>query len=293
MRNAAAASRPGTRGSKKGHSAHGRLRGRPRQSMTKLVIDFHQHGADAMRSTIGHLLITLVAAAALAGCSSASAPTWTFPRPPAAPAVAAAPAPPPRPPRTPRRPGRVDIRRRDPRVRPRLQAGSADAWQRPVPSPSRSSTTARRSTTSRSPMARPSAADAGKTATGTVNVPAAGLTFLCSIPGHAAAGMTGRHRGHGRERACPGCRWRRGVDAPPAPRRRDRSGRRSERAQVHALRRDRAGRHARHRPRHRLPDHREGHDRRRRASSSTSGRSAARSRARRSGSTSVTPSAST
>jgi nitrite reductase (NO-forming) len=34
-------------------------------------------------------------------------------------------------------------------------------------------------------------ADAGATVTGKVNVPAAGTTFLCSIPGHAAAGMTG------------------------------------------------------------------------------------------------------
>jgi nitrite reductase (NO-forming) len=31
----------------------------------------------------------------------------------------------------------------------------------------------------------------GQKASGTVNVPAGGLTFLCSIPGHAAAGMTG------------------------------------------------------------------------------------------------------
>jgi nitrite reductase (NO-forming) len=34
-------------------------------------------------------------------------------------------------------------------------------------------------------------ADAGATVKGTVNVPATGLGFLCSIPGHAAAGMTG------------------------------------------------------------------------------------------------------
>jgi nitrite reductase (NO-forming) len=34
-------------------------------------------------------------------------------------------------------------------------------------------------------------ADAGATVKGTVNVPAAGLGFLCSVPGHAAAGMTG------------------------------------------------------------------------------------------------------
>jgi nitrite reductase (NO-forming) len=33
--------------------------------------------------------------------------------------------------------------------------------------------------------------ESGKDATITVDVPAAGLTFLCSVPGHAAAGMTG------------------------------------------------------------------------------------------------------
>jgi nitrite reductase (NO-forming) len=34
-------------------------------------------------------------------------------------------------------------------------------------------------------------AEAGQTATGTVTVPAAGLAFICSIPGHADAGMKG------------------------------------------------------------------------------------------------------
>ncbi len=34
-------------------------------------------------------------------------------------------------------------------------------------------------------------AESGKTVTGEVTVPAAGMTFLCSIPGHAAAGMSG------------------------------------------------------------------------------------------------------
>ena len=34
-------------------------------------------------------------------------------------------------------------------------------------------------------------AEAGHTATGSVTVPAAGITFLCDIPGHAQAGMTG------------------------------------------------------------------------------------------------------
>ncbi|MEP7039955.1 MAG: multicopper oxidase domain-containing protein [Chloroflexota bacterium] len=35
------------------------------------------------------------------------------------------------------------------------------------------------------------AAEAGAMATGTVTIPAGGTTFVCSIPGHAAAGMTG------------------------------------------------------------------------------------------------------
>ncbi|HEY1015569.1 MAG TPA: multicopper oxidase domain-containing protein [Herpetosiphonaceae bacterium] len=34
-------------------------------------------------------------------------------------------------------------------------------------------------------------ADAGKTASGTVDIPAGGLEFICSVPGHAAAGMKG------------------------------------------------------------------------------------------------------
>ena len=34
-------------------------------------------------------------------------------------------------------------------------------------------------------------AKAGETVTGTINVPAAGITFICSVPGHADAGMKG------------------------------------------------------------------------------------------------------
>jgi nitrite reductase (NO-forming) len=36
------------------------------------------------------------------------------------------------------------------------------------------------------------AADPGQTATGTVTVPDGGLGFICSVPGHSAAGMTGK-----------------------------------------------------------------------------------------------------
>ena len=35
------------------------------------------------------------------------------------------------------------------------------------------------------------AAEAGQTAEGDIAIPAGGITFLCSVPGHAAAGMTG------------------------------------------------------------------------------------------------------
>jgi nitrite reductase (NO-forming) len=35
------------------------------------------------------------------------------------------------------------------------------------------------------------AAEAGQTATGTVTIPAGGIAFICSVPGHAAGGMTG------------------------------------------------------------------------------------------------------
>ncbi|HEY3164522.1 MAG TPA: multicopper oxidase domain-containing protein [Candidatus Limnocylindrales bacterium] len=46
-------------------------------------------------------------------------------------------------------------------------------------------------------------ADPGATATGTVTVPAAGLGFLCSIPGHASAGMTGTISVAGQTAAAP------------------------------------------------------------------------------------------
>ncbi len=52
-------------------------------------------------------------------------------------------------------------------------------------------------------------AESGKTATGQVTIPAAGLTFLCSIPGHEAA-WHGRLR-HGR------CRLAAGLGGPAAP----------------------------------------------------------------------------
>src|SRR4249919_1013145 len=43
----------------------------------------------------------------------------------------------------------------------------------------------------RPPAGMSTATVAGKSATVAVDIPAGGLTFLCSVPGHAAAGMTG------------------------------------------------------------------------------------------------------
>ena len=50
----------------------------------------------------------------------------------------------------------------------------------------------------------PITAEAGQTATGTLEVPATGLAFICSIPGHAPAGMTGEVRVAGAAQATPG-----------------------------------------------------------------------------------------
>ena len=78
--------------------------------------------------------------------------------------------------------------------------------------------------------------DAGASATVEVDVPAGGLTFLCSIPGHAA----GRHEGHGHrqgQRRPPGARRPR---RPAADHRTSRAD--PERARAGDLRRDGARR---------------------------------------------------
>jgi nitrite reductase (NO-forming) len=57
-------------------------------------------------------------------------------------------------------------------------------------------------------------ADAGATVTGQVAIPAGGTTFLCSIPGHAAAGMTGSVAVQGG--AMPGMSMGPGMSMDPA-----------------------------------------------------------------------------
>ena len=84
--------------------------------------------------------------------------------------------------------------------------------------PSRSSTTAAPRTTSPSPTARRSPPRRHQTATGEVTIPADGMTFICSVPGHADAGMRGEVMvaaagGSGGAEARPGASHDGGGDA--------------------------------------------------------------------------------
>ena len=60
-------------------------------------------------------------------------------------------------------------------------------------------------------------ADGGQTATGTVTVPAGGLAFICSIPGHADAGMKGEVMVAGSAPASTAAPVTPGVDGTTAP----------------------------------------------------------------------------
>ncbi|MEP6638392.1 MAG: multicopper oxidase domain-containing protein [Chloroflexota bacterium] len=147
-----------------------------------------------MRVTVGRLVITFAVVAALSACSAASRPTWTFgpdlPRPSAAPvaeavanpsaaapagsaaAVAAS--------------GKVEIHAFDLGFKP-ADVTVAAAGPVAVTFVNDGGTLHDLTFADGTKIS----ADAGKTASGTVNVPASGIAFLCSIPGHAAAGMTG------------------------------------------------------------------------------------------------------
>ena len=146
-----------------------------------------------MRTTIGRLLFTLAAMAALAGCSTATGGTWTFgPTLPASTPPAAAARP---------------VASAGPASTPNGQAAAVSAVE--IHAFDLGFKPADLSVTSAGPVAvtfvndgatvhnvtfadgTALSADPGKTMTGTVNVPAAGLPFLCSIPGHADAGMRG------------------------------------------------------------------------------------------------------
>jgi nitrite reductase (NO-forming) len=144
-----------------------------------------------MRAPIGRLVLTFAAIAALAGCATSGGPTWTF-GPQSGSGQAAASAPAASQPTASGTGGEaastnaVEIHAFDLGFKPATLAV-------PAAGPVAVTFVNDGATVHNITFADGTAlsADAGKTATGTVDVPAAGLTFLCSIPGHAAAGMTG------------------------------------------------------------------------------------------------------
>ena len=150
-----------------------------------------------MRHTSHRLAAIVVLGLVLAGCTSAGAPTWTYPpASPAAPAnaVPAASVPAAAQPSMPMAMGNpatvastsIDIEAFDLGFKPAdiavPAAGTYDVKFHNTGSTLHDLTFADGTKVS---------ADAGATVSGKVTIPAGGLTFLCSIPGHADAGMTG------------------------------------------------------------------------------------------------------
>lgn len=136
-----------------------------------------------MCRSLPRLTIVVGLVLALTGCASAGAPTWTF-----APAAASTPAvalvttsPPAAVPA-----GKISIEAFDLGFKPSMPSVPA-AGTYEVEFQNTGSTLHDLTFADGTKIA----ADAGKSATGTVTIPAGGLTFICSIPGHAAAGMKG------------------------------------------------------------------------------------------------------
>ena len=128
--------------------------------------------------------------ALVGGCATATPPAWTFPPPGAAASTAPAASAAPQPSSSSAAAavaGAVEVTAFDLGFKPGAisvdAAGRYDVTLKNTGQITHDLTFADGTTTG--PV------DAGKSATVQVNVPAAGLTFLCSIPGHAAAGMQG------------------------------------------------------------------------------------------------------
>jgi nitrite reductase (NO-forming) len=139
-----------------------------------------------MRTHLPRLTIVLALALALAGCASAKGPAWTFP--PAAPAASAQPV--ASSPSSTTAPAAttdaIEIEAFDLGFKPAMimvpGAGMYDVSFKNTGSTTHDVTFA---------DGTKLVADAGQSAKAMVTVPAGGLTFLCSIPGHADAGMKG------------------------------------------------------------------------------------------------------
>ncbi len=145
-----------------------------------------------MRHTTARLAAIIVLGLALAGCASAGAPTWTYPPAgaSAAPAAAAAVAVPSMPMSmgsgAPVAVSSIAIEAFDLGFKPSTvavpAAGTYDVSFHNTGSTLHDLTFADGTKIS---------AEAGATVSGKVTVPAAGITFMCSVPGHADAGMKG------------------------------------------------------------------------------------------------------
>jgi nitrite reductase (NO-forming) len=133
-------------------------------------------------------LALLTAAALVAGCASSARPTWTFPPPGASPDAPAAPVTTSEP--APAAPAAVAGS---------IEIESFDMGFRPseitVPSPGRYEIVLNNTGSIphdiKFPGGEIAVANAGETARVAVDIPAAGLPFICSIPGHEQAGMVG------------------------------------------------------------------------------------------------------
>jgi len=139
-----------------------------------------------MRTHLPRVAIVVALAVALTGCASAKAPTWTFGA--AAPSAAAQPVvATPLPTTGPAAStGAIEIEAFDLGFKPAMVkvpgAGMFDVTFKNTGATTHDVTFA---------DGTKLVAEAGRSATGMVTVPAGGLAFVCSIPGHADAGMRG------------------------------------------------------------------------------------------------------
>ena len=147
-----------------------------------------------MRRSMLLPVVILVTAALAAGCTSSTTPTWTFP-PAGVAASAAAPVASNAPAASVAAPasssaavaGAVQVEAFDLGFKP--TATTVDAAGRYTVTLKNTGQMAHDLTFPDGKTTGP--VDAGKSASVEVDVPAAGLSFICSIPGHAAAGMKG------------------------------------------------------------------------------------------------------
>ncbi len=141
-----------------------------------------------MRRYLPRLTIAIGLTIALTGCASAVAPAWTYAPPAPTSAAATADAKPVV--ATTQAPAgasdKISIEAFDLGFTPSMLSVSA-AGDYPVEFHNTGSTLHDVTFADGTKLS----AEAGKTTTGTVTIPAGGLTFLCSIPGHADAGMKG------------------------------------------------------------------------------------------------------